>query len=131
MSYGIEVDASRFPVVVVRTGEDYGVEHADATFAAFERFAAQGRFAAIIDLSLLRTTNAVRRRRVQELANAFFVGAGQGRFLAEAIVCPSAFARALVTGFYWFAPPKGRASRVFGTFAEAERFAHSVLKDAA
>ncbi|XYH96573.1 hypothetical protein ACMHYB_53810 [Sorangium sp. So ce1128] len=120
LARGIELDRSRYPLVVMRAGEDYTPEDWDALMSSMIQLILEGPFGLINDTRGSKMPNAMQRRSIAQM---YIDHESQTRahLLASGIVGNSTVVNGIVTALNWLKPPP-HPTKIFVSLTDAERW---------
>jgi hypothetical protein len=114
------LDRSRYPLVVMRAGEDYTQEDWDALMRGMIQLIVKGPFGLINDTRGGKMPNAVQRRAIAQMY-ADYERLTRAHLLASGIVGNSTLVNGILTALNWLKPPP-HPVKVFSAITEAERW---------
>lgn len=120
MVRGIELDRSRYPLVVMRSGMDFTQSDWDELMKSMIQLVLTGPFGLINDIRGSRMPDAVQRRAITQM----YVDYDQqtrAHLLASGVVGDSSVVNGIVTALNWLKPTP-HPFKVFSRFTEAERW---------
>ncbi|WP_437594332.1 hypothetical protein [Sorangium sp. So ce1000] len=120
LARGIELDRSRYPLVVMRAGEDYTQGDWDALMMGMIQLILAGPFGLINDTRGGKMPNAVQRRSIAQMYVDYEQQA-RVHLLASGIVGSSSVVNGIATALNWLKPVP-HPFKVFSSFADAERW---------
>lgn len=120
LARGIELDRSRYPLVVMRAGEHYTQDDWDVLMRGMIQLIVSGPFGLINDTRGSSMPNAVQRRAVAQMYVDYEKQA-RAHLLASGIVGDSSLVNGILTALNWLKPPP-HPVRVFSSITDAERW---------
>lgn len=120
MAGRIVLDRSRYPLVVMRAGQDYTQEDWDALMRGMIQLIVKGPFGFINDTRGSKMPNAVQRRAIAQMY-IDYERQTRAHLLASGIVGNSTFVNGILTALNWLKPPP-HPVKVFSSITEAERW---------
>ncbi|WP_437538750.1 hypothetical protein WME79_22230 [Sorangium sp. So ce726] len=116
----IELDRSRYPLVVMRSGMDFTQGDWDELMQGMTQLILTGPFGLINDIRGSRMPDAVQRRAITQMY-VDYEHQTRAHMLASGVVGDSSVINGIVTALNWLKPTP-HPFKVFSTFTEAERW---------
>ncbi|XXY49106.1 hypothetical protein WME91_54775 [Sorangium sp. So ce269] len=120
MAVGVELDCSRYPLVVMRAGERYTQDDWDVLMRGMIQLIIKGPLGLINDTRGSRMPNAVQRRAVAQMY-VDYERQTRAHLLASGIVGDSSLVNGILTALNWLKPPP-HPVKVFSSVTDAERW---------
>ncbi|WP_437576164.1 hypothetical protein [Sorangium sp. So ce887] len=120
MACGIELDRSRYPLVVMRAGEEYTQDDWEALMSGIIQLIVKGPFGLINDTRGSRMPNAMQRRSVAQMY-VDYERQTRAHMLASGIIGNSSLVNGILTALNWMKPPP-HPVKVFSSITDAERW---------
>ncbi|WP_437554549.1 hypothetical protein WME97_21680 [Sorangium sp. So ce367] len=120
MVHGIELDRSRYPLVVMRSGMDFIQSDWDELMKGMTQLIRAGPFGLINDIRGSRMPDAVQRRAITQMY-VDYEHETRAHLLASGVVGDSRVVNGVITALNWLKPTP-HPFKVFSTFIEAERW---------
>ncbi|WP_438010839.1 hypothetical protein WME89_20575 [Sorangium sp. So ce321] len=117
---GVELDRSRYPLVVMRAGKHYTQDDWDVLMRGMIQLIVKGPFGLINDTRGSRMPNAVQRRAVAQMY-VDYERQTRAHLLASGIVGDSSLVNGILTALNWVKPPP-HPVKVFSSVTDAERW---------
>jgi hypothetical protein len=117
---GIELDRSRYPLVVMRSGMDFTQSDWDELMKGMIQLILTGPFGLINDIRGARMPDAVQRRAITRMY-IDYERETRAHLLASGVVGDSTMVNGIVTALNWLKPTP-HPFKVFSRFIDAERW---------